>query len=240
MSRAILLVLIGAAMSACVSPAPQPTLTSTAASDRPPASASARSSPSSEPSDDPSTPATPDDEPLGLTPGRPFRAEDILQAMRASRRPGGVPDEIETTAIARAVADEIWTIHGEPWSSIVAGASCGPRTCTLEISGAPPDAVGDDLWVFEVTPTTGTVTVTTSVLRGMRPSLLEIADAVVRGDPAAPPADAILTSSRWLPPPASDLVVLSYRNGAETGACGADYTVDIAGATVADETVIQC
>ncbi|HEX7197446.1 MAG TPA: hypothetical protein VF364_11515, partial [Candidatus Limnocylindria bacterium] len=47
--------------------------------------------------------------------GRPFDAEAILAAMRDSRRPGGVPDEMQTDAIAAAVADAIWTIDGEPW-----------------------------------------------------------------------------------------------------------------------------
>src|SRR5919106_411779 len=32
--------------------------------------------------------------------GRPFEAADLLEAMRSSPRPGGVPDQLETEAIA--------------------------------------------------------------------------------------------------------------------------------------------
>lgn len=172
--------------------------------------------------------------------GRPFVAGDILEAMRQSRRPGGVPDELETEAIAGAIADEIWTLEGAPWTSIVAGGSCGPAECTLEVSGAPADAVAEDAWVFAITPSSGGVAVASAVLRGMSASLLDRADRVVRGSPSAPAPAAILASGRWLPPPDDGTVVLSYRNGAEAGTCGVDYTVDVEGAAVIDEATVSC
>lgn len=195
--------------------------------------------PSGVPSPDPAITPQPSASSAGQV-GRPFVASDILEAMRLSRRPGGVPDELQTEAIAWAIADEIWTLGGAPWTSIVVGGSCGPTECTLEVSGAPAEAVAEDLWVFTITPASGAVAVASTVLRGMSPSLLDRADGVVRNSPSAPASEAILTSGRWLPPPDDGELILSYRTGAEIGACGVDYTVDVDGGTVIDESIVSC
>ena len=47
-------------------------------------------------------------------PGPAFDAATLLDAMRTSRRPGGVPDQLET-AIAATLAETLWTYGGEPW-----------------------------------------------------------------------------------------------------------------------------
>ncbi|HEX2884697.1 MAG TPA: hypothetical protein VHQ42_09000, partial [Candidatus Limnocylindria bacterium] len=43
-------------------------------------------------------------------PGQPLDGDGVLAAMRASRRPGGVPDQLETEPIARRIAESVWTI----------------------------------------------------------------------------------------------------------------------------------
>lgn len=70
----------------------------------------------------------------------------------------------------------------------------------------------------------------------MRP----VGDLRQRTSPSAPAPEAILTSGRWLPPPSAGGVVLSYRTGAEAGACGVDCTVDVVAATVTDESTVSC
>jgi hypothetical protein len=158
---------------------------------------------------------------------RPFDPGMLLGAMRESRRPGGVPDELETDAIASALAEAIWTVDGQPWTAISAGGSCGPNTCTLEISGAAAGAQGDDLWIFEIAPDTGDVHLLSTELRSLSNTSVGRLDALTRSLVA--PAildDLILTNVRWLPPPDEGQFVLSYRSGDEEGSCGADVTID--------------
>ena len=104
---------------------------------------SAPADPTTSPSQAPSPVGT-----VGLdlpAPDRPFDADALLAAMRSSRRPGGVPDQLETQAIAAALAERIWTFGGATWSTFSAGGSCGPVACTFEIGGTPPDAQGEDV-----------------------------------------------------------------------------------------------
>lgn len=162
-------------------------------------------------------------------PGRPFDAATLLSALRESRRPGGVPDELETEAIASALANAIWTLDGEPWNAVSAGGSCGPDTCTLEISGAEEGAQGDDLWVFEVTPAALAVQLRTTDLRSLPPDLVGSVDELTRSlVPVAELDGLILTNVRWLPPPDDGQFVVGYRSGGEEGSCGVDVTVDAA------------
>jgi hypothetical protein len=159
--------------------------------------------------------------------GHPFDAGTLLAAMRESRRPGGVPDELETDAIATALAEAIWTVDGRPWTLISAGGSCGPTTCMLEISGASERAQGEDLWVFEVMPATGAVRPQTTDLRSMPADLVGRLDQLTRSLVAPAMLDGLLlTNVRWLPPPDDGQFVLSYRSGGEEGSCGVDVTVD--------------
>lgn len=220
------------ALAACTASTPTPSneITPTPSPTAAPTT-SRTATPSPSPSDDPG---------IGITPGKPFSAADILDAMRESRRPGGVPDVLETEAIAAAVADEIWTFDGEPWPSVVAGGSCGAVTCTLDLAGVPEGADAEDLWAFEITPSSGEVRVADATLRGLHAAVAEAAAAIVAESGADIGSDALLTSVRWLPPPDDGLLVLSYRTGFETGACGVDVTVDLRDRTVVDRAPVSC
>lgn len=165
-------------------------------------------------------------------PGQPFDAADVLEAMRTSRRPGGVPDELETPAIAEAVAAELWTLDGEPWEQMVAGGSCGPQTCTLELSGRPSGAAGEDLYVFSVTPATSGVERLETTLQGVPPTLFDELDAAARGGWDGDLEGFILASVRWLPPPDDGQFLLAYRSGGEEGSPGLDLRLDVERGTV--------
>lgn len=175
-------------------------------------------------------------------PGQPFDEEAILAAMRDSRRPGGVPDELETDAIAAAVAEAIWTIDGEPWTTMATGGSCGPQACTLEVAGADAGSPGEDLWVFEVTPGSEAVEVVSADLRSLPAELVPRLDELTRSlIPTVDVEGLNLTNVRWLPPPDETRFVLSYRSGdEEESSCGADVTVDAAVPAVVSDLTIDC
>jgi len=174
-------------------------------------------------------------------PGRPFDAATLLAAMRESRRPGGVADEIETDAIATALADAIWTFDGQPWTTTAIVGSCGPETCTLEIAGVRDGMTGDDLWVFAVTPATGSIEVVSAELRVLPAEVPVVVDELVRSvDTAGSVAGMLLTSLKWLPPPDGGTFVASYRTGGEEGSCGVDLTLDAARAVVVSTQSRNC
>jgi hypothetical protein len=173
-------------------------------------------------------------------PGQPFAAADILAAMRDSQRPGGVPEELRTDAIASAAAELLWTFDGAPWTSITAGGSCGTDTCTLELAGAPDGAAGEDVWVLDVQPSTGTVMVASADLHGLPTDALEGLDRAARGAAGGDlPDDLLLAGARWLPPPDPGFV-LAYRSGDEEGSCAADVVLDATATTVEDLTATGC
>lgn len=173
--------------------------------------------------------------------GRPFDAATLLAAMRESTRPGGVPDEIETDAIAAALADAIWTFDGRPWTTTAASGSCGPETCTLEVAGARRDMTGDDLWVFSVTPTTGSVEVFSAEVRSLPDEAAVVVDQLVRAlDADGSLSGMIPTSLKWLPPPDDGTFVASYRSGGEEGSCGVDVTLDADEAVIVSEQSLGC
>jgi hypothetical protein len=172
--------------------------------------------------------------------GHPFDAETILTAMRESRRPGGVPDGVETPAIASDIADAIWTFGGEPWSTMSIGGSCGPATCTLDVSGSHPDALGEDVWTFSVEPATGRVSVIDSQLGSVPPDVVELAEQAVRASSLeAQVAELAIGSVSWLPPPDGRLV-LAYRSGDEEGSCRRDVSVDMTSGSVELEREVDC
>lgn len=177
--------------------------------------------------------------PLGPEPGQPYSASDILAAMRDSRRPDGVPDEIETESVAASVAESLWTFDGQPLAGLTAGGSCGEGICTLELAGAPGGAVGEDLWVFAVTPSSGEVQLVSTTLRGMPTEALTAADELLRELDQVPDGSA-LASGRWLPPPDTGVFVLSYRAGGEEGTCGTDVTLDVRARRVLDREIVNC
>lgn len=174
-------------------------------------------------------------------PGRPFEAADLLDAMRSSPRPGGVPDQLETETVASAVAERIWTVSGDPWPQVVAGGSCGPERCTLEVAGTPPGALGEDLYVFSVVPAMETVELESAELRGLPASLVPELEALAI---SAMPQDALaglrLVSARWLPPPDDGHFVLSFRSGGEEFSCGVDLTLDARRIVVTEQRTVDC
>lgn len=185
-------------------------------------------------------PSEPESSWASIEPGRPFDAETILSAMRESRRPGGVPDAIETTAIAADIASAIWTLDGEPWSTLAVGGSCGPATCTLDVSGSRPDAFGEDVWTFSVAPALSEVSVTDSQLGSVPLDVVEIADGAVRASSAgAQVTKLVIGSATWSPPPERRLA-LAYRSGDEEGSCQRDVSVDMTSGSVEIVREVDC
>lgn len=165
-------------------------------------------------------------------PGRPFASSDVLDAMRTSRRPGGVPDQVETDLIASRIADGLWTFDGSPWQSIVAGGACGPTSCTLEISGAPTGAAGEDLYLFDIDPSSGSVTLLDATLQGVPSVTVDKLDAVARHAWDGNLEGMVLASVRWRPPPDIGQFVLAYRSGGEEGSPRTDLVIDTLRGTV--------
>jgi len=169
--------------------------------------------------------------PSGPLPARPYDGAAVLQAMRDSRRPGGVPAALQTDAVAAAVANELWTWNGEPWPQLVIGGSCGPSSCSLEVAGTPSNAAGADLYVLSIDPDSAAVTVESSDLHGY-PSQLDAQLQAIAQD-VAPDAIAGLryTSAQWLPGNPSQYL-LAYRSGGEEGSPGVDLLIDAASRTL--------
>lgn len=174
-------------------------------------------------------------------PGKPFDAADILAAMAGSRRPGGVPAELQTDEIAAAVADVLWTFDGSPWPSITAGGTCGSDACTLELAGRAADAVGEDVWVLRIDPASGSVEVETTDLHAVPPALADQLDAHARRAQIDPRIDDLLvTSVRWLPPPDDGTFQLAYRSGNEEGSCSVGVEVDARTGSVEATSATGC
>lgn len=224
MRRASLLVAVLAALlAACATERPTPTQSDPSPT---PAPTSAAPTASVEASAGPSL-APP-------APGRPYESEDILAAMRESRRPGGVPDELETAEIAGAIADEIWTLGGEPWAIVAIGASCGEPSCDVEVAGAPAGGAGEDLYLFRVDPARGAVELLQSILLGIDPATVEALDAYARDRWSGDLDGFALATARWLPPPDDGRFVLAYRSGGEEGSPAFDLLVDVEAGTVSE------
>jgi hypothetical protein len=191
---------------------------------------SATASPDSTPS---TATAAPTDPGPMAQPGTPYTAADLLAAMRDSRRPGGVPEELMSEAIAGAIAEQAWTWDGVPWESISVGAACGPDACSLDLAGTPAGGAGTDLYSFTVDPGSGTVELLSTDLHGYPPALEEELDAAAR---AALDADELaglaLVGARWLAPPDTDRYWLAYRSGGEEGSPGIDVLLDLASGEV--------
>lgn len=165
-------------------------------------------------------------------PGQPYTAEDILTAMAESRRPDGVPDELQTQEVAAAVADAVWTLGGEPWTIVAIGGSCGADACDLEVAGSPERGTGDDVYFFRVDPETSEVELLQSVLLGLERRHVEGLDRFARDRWDGDLEDFALATARWLPPPDAGRFVLAYRSGGEEGSPGVDLLVDLEAGTV--------
>jgi hypothetical protein len=209
-----------------------------------PATAAGTGSPEATPSSTPSRASPSEPAVVGIKVpalGHPFTAASLLAAMRDSRRPGGVPDQIETDAIAAEVAGAIWTYGAQPWTTQSVGGSCGPATCTLEIAGAGPNAQGDDVWVFAVTPDTSEVMLITAELGSVPVEILAPLDDLARAlDEEGVLGSMLLASASWLPPPDEGQFVLSYRSGGEEGACAIDLTLDAVDPDVTSTSSTGC
>lgn len=199
----------------------------TACTTGPSASATATFSPTPAPSAPPSLASSAEPSAIGeLEPGRPYDATEILTAMRTSPRPGGVPAELQTDAIAAAIADAIWTVDGEAWDTILIGASCG-ETCAVEVAGARGGAAGDDLWTFTVDTSDGSVRTDSVELRALPEELVEQLDLMARALLDETDLEGMrLTAATWEPPPDGDRYQLSYRSGGEEGSCGLEVEID--------------
>jgi len=166
-------------------------------------------------------------------PGTPYSPAEVLAAMRDSRRPGGVPDELETDAVASAVAAELWTWDGDPWLSWSAGGACGPQMCSLDVAGSPASAAGTDLYTFVIDAGSGAVTLASTDLHGHPTRLEARLHAIARRELEAADLDGLsLVGTRWLPPPDTDRYWLAYRSGGEEGAPRLDVLVDLASGEV--------
>jgi len=178
---------------------------------------------------------------MAVAPGQPFDTATVLDAMRDSRRPDGVPDQLETDAIAAALAERIWTIDGQPWTTMSAGGSCGPVRCTLEIGGSRAGGQGEDLWIFEVIPAGGEVAVIETNLRSVPSETADAVDRLARAaDPRIDDAGLLLVSVRWLPPPDDETFELSYRSGNEEGSCELELTADVGSREVDSRSATDC
>ena len=180
--------------------------------------------------------------PLGLgPPGRPFDAAAILDAMRDSRRPGGVPEELQTEEAAAAVAETIWTLTGEPWDAISAAGSCDAATCTLELAGGSEGSAGEDVWVLSVSPDDVQVEVVTADLHNVPSVSVDALDELARGaEGGGALADLLLASARWQPPPDDGRFVLAYRSGNEEESCSIDVELDVETETVTEVATSGC
>lgn len=174
-------------------------------------------------------------------PGRPFDGAQVLAAMRDSRRPGGVAEPLQTAEIADAVADAIWTVDGEPWTTMAVGGSCGADECTLEVGGSRAGAAGEDAWTFNVVPATGEVTVLGAQLGSVPDALVAHADRLARDADTDGLLDGlILAGHGWQPPPDDALLLLAYRAGDEEGSCRRDVRVDVRDGDVVIGEGVDC
>ena len=160
--------------------------------------------------------------------GQPYDSAAMLSAMRDSTRPGGVPDELETGAIAAAVAGHVWTWDGQPWETLSVGGACGPAACDLDVAGSTDARAGADLYTFTVDPAGGDVTLQSTDLHGYPAALDAELDQMARAEAGNELDDLAFVAARWLPPPDQGRFWLVYRTGGEEGAPGVDLLLDTA------------
>jgi hypothetical protein len=184
---------------------------------------SATASPTAAPPSTAASPATPH-----ATPGRPYDADAVLVAMRDSRRPGGVPDAVETDAVAAAVAAQLWTWNGQPWEILSVGGACGPQACSLDVAGSTEGMAGTDLYSFAVDPASGAVSLVGTDLHAHPAELEAVLDAAARAALGEEQLAGLgLVGARWLLPPETDRYWLAYRSGGEEGAPMLEVLLDL-------------
>ncbi|HSI99408.1 MAG TPA: hypothetical protein VLA59_03375 [Patescibacteria group bacterium] len=198
--------------------------------------------PSATPTASPAAPEPSASAPIALPePGRPYDADDVLEAMRESRRPGGVPAELQDAEIAAQLAERLWTFDGEPWDAIAAGGACDASTCSLELSGGTNATGGEDVWRFSIDLTSDAVEVVDADLHAVPDETAAALDRWVRALDAGGVLDGLLTTAvRWLPPPAEDRFRLAYRSGDEEGSCSVDLELDAAAGRITEIVPSGC
>ena len=167
--------------------------------------------------------------------------EEQLTTRKTTRKAGElvltreVKEQVQTVPIADQMAQAIWTYDGAPWPAMAVSGSCGPESCTVDVSGTPDGAAGEDLYTFDVRPADGTVKLLLADLHGYPTDLNATLDEIARaGVPHDRLAGLELLSARWVPPPDDGQYVLSYRSGGEEGSPALDVVIDLPGGTVLD------
>jgi hypothetical protein len=163
-----------------------------------------------------------------VRPDRPYDAATLLAAMRDSRRPGGVPDQLETDQVADALARAIWTWDGSPWGILSIGGACGPSSCSLEVVGSSNGTAGPDLYSFSIDAANGEVTLEQSDLHAYPVALDTTLDQLAQAAAGDELRGLAFAGARWLPPPDDGRYWLAYRTGGEEGAPGVDVLLDTA------------
>lgn len=189
------------------------------------------------------SPSPTDDGGIALpSPGMPWDGTALLEEMRRSTRPGGVPDEVQTPALAQALAAEIWTIDGATWDTIAIGGFCGASTCTLDLAGTHLGRAGEDLWTVEVDLDTGEVEPIVADVRSLPRDLVDELDGQARALDDEGGLDSMtLSTVRWLPPPAeAGRFALSYRSGGEEGSCARELLLDALAGVVLERSASGC
>jgi hypothetical protein len=180
--------------------------------------------------------------PISLRPpDHPFDADDILTAMRDSRRPGGVAEELQTEEIAAAVADTIWTIQGDRWDAISTSGACDAGQCSLELAGSAAGDAGEDVWVLSVDPATAEVAVVNADLHAIPVETADAIDRLARSVEGGEALDELLlTSVRWHAPPDGHVFALAYRSGGEEGSCSMDVRLDVVSGELSEVSASGC
>ncbi|MBW3612735.1 MAG: hypothetical protein KY392_02610 [Chloroflexi bacterium] len=176
------------------------------------------------------------------TPGQPWDGAALLEEMRSSTRPGGVPSEVQTPAVAEALARTVWTVDGTPWETMAIGGFCGSTTCSLDLAGTHLGRAGEDLWTVEVDLATGAVTPVVTDVRSLPWDLVDELDRLARAlDDHGGLGPMELASARWLPPPKEPgRFVLSYRSGGEEGSCSREILLDADDGRIVERSASGC
>jgi hypothetical protein len=216
----------------------------------PPVTAVASATPTATPTPDPTPGAgSPTAEPASTstgialpTPGTPWDGATLLDEMRGSTRPGGVPAQVESMTVAEAIAATVWTVDGSTWDTLAIGGYCGTSTCTIDIAGAHLGRAGEDLWTLEVDPAAGAVEPLVSDVRSLPWDLVDALDRLARSlDEDGTLGPMILSTARWLPPPTeAGHFLLSYRSGGEEGSCARELLLDAAAGSLVEERATGC
>lgn len=192
--------------------------------------------PAASPADEPS--------PAGIplpSPGRPWVGAALLDEMRGSTRPGGVPDAVQTPQLAGSIAEAVWTVDGAEWDTLAIGGFCGPATCTLDLAGTHVGRAGEDLWTLEVDLESGRVEPIVADVRSLPWDLIDALDRQARSLDDGKLGPMVLSTVRWLPPPAeAGRFVLSYRSGGEEGSCATEILLDADDGEIVERSATSC